>query len=138
MMEGDWDEVFEEAEAEYFVGRQQELESFRQHIGLKKPRYLIFYITGQGGVGKTTLLNRYREMAEGYGFLLAVCDEKQRNVSGVLGRFAQQLTDQGFSLRHFNENYKTYRQKLHEIENDPDAPQGLAATLARTVVRTVF
>src|SRR5205085_7212730 len=30
------------------------------------------------------------------------------------------------------------RQKMHEIESDPEAPQGLAATLARTVVRAVF
>ena len=138
MTKGDWDEVFEEVEAEYFVGRQQELENFRQHISLTKPRYLIFYITGQGGVGKTTLLNRYREIAGGDDFLLADCDEKQRDVAAVLGRFAQQLTEQGFPLKHFNERYKTYLQKMHEIEMDPEAPQGLAATVARTVVRAVF
>src|SRR5947209_14731713 len=112
MTEGDWNEVFEEAEAEYFVGRQQELENFRQHIRLAKPRYLIFYITGQGGAGKTTLLNRYREISQQYGFLLASCDEHQRDVPAALGHFAQQLTEQGFPLKEFNERYKTYRQKL--------------------------
>jgi len=58
MSSGDWDEVFDEVEAEHFVGRHEELESFRQQVSFTKPRYLIFYITGQGGVGKTTLLNR--------------------------------------------------------------------------------
>jgi hypothetical protein len=39
-------------------------------------RYLIFYITGQGGVGKTTLLNRYREIAQDFSFLLALSQFK--------------------------------------------------------------
>src|SRR6266849_1301976 len=133
MSSGNWDEIFEEVEAEYFVGREQELESFRQQISLTKPRYLIFYIAGQGGVGKTTLLDRYKEIAEKKGFLLADCDEQQRDMPTVLGRFAQQLTGQSISLKRFNELYKTYRQKRHEIENDPEAPRGLAAMLARTV-----
>ena len=138
MADGDWNEIYEQVEAEYFVGREPEIESFRQYISLTKPRYLIFYITGQGGAGKTTLLNRYREIAQGFGFLLANCDEHQRDVPTMLGRFVQQLAETGFLFKDFNERYKTYRQKLHEIEKDPEAPQGLAATLARTVVRAVF
>jgi tetratricopeptide (TPR) repeat protein len=138
MADGDWNEVYEEAEAEYFVGREQELESFLLNIRLTKPRSLIYYITGQGGVGKTTLLNRVKAIVQEYGFLLADCDEQQHDVPSVLGRFAQQLTEQGFPLKDFNERYKTYRQKMHEIENDPEAPQGIAATLARTVVRAAF
>jgi hypothetical protein len=43
---GDWDELIDEAEAERFVGRERELEAFRQQISLTKPRNLIFYITG--------------------------------------------------------------------------------------------
>jgi hypothetical protein len=135
---GDWDELNDEAEAERFVGREQELEAFRQQINLIKPRYLSFYITGQGGAGKTTLLNRYREIAEGYDFLLADCNEQQRDVPAVLGRFAHQLDEQGFPLKQFDGRYKTYRQKMYEIENDPEAPQGLAAILARTVVRAAY
>src|SRR5258706_16222663 len=95
---GDWDELISEAEAERFVGREWELEIFRQQINLAKPRYLIFYITGQGGAGKTTLLNRYREIAKGHDFLLADCDEQQRDVPTVLGRFAHQLEEQDFPL----------------------------------------
>jgi tetratricopeptide (TPR) repeat protein len=135
---GDWDELINEAEAERFVGRERELETFRQQISLTKPRYLIFYITGQGGAGKTILLNRYREIAKELEFLLADCDEPQRDVPAVLGRFAHQLAEQGFPAKHFDERYKTYRQRMHEIETDPEAPQGLAAILGRTVVRSAF
>ena len=138
MTDGDWNEIYEEAEAEYFVGREQELESFHLNIRLTRPRFLIYYITGQGGAGKTTLLNRCKAIAQECGFLLANCDEQQHDVPSVLGRFAQQFTEQGYSLKDFNERYKAYRQKMYEIENDPEAPQGLAATLARTVVRAAF
>ncbi|MFL5626693.1 MAG: tetratricopeptide repeat protein, partial [Ktedonobacteraceae bacterium] len=135
---GDWDEIIDDAEAERFVGREQELNTFRQQISRTPPRSLIFYITGQGGVGKTTLLNRYREIAKDFGFLLVDCDEQQRDVPAVLGRFARQLAEQGFPLKHFDERYRTYRQKLQEIENDPDAPQGLASLLVRAVVRATY
>src|SRR6266699_6789233 len=135
---GDWGEIIDKEEAERFVGREQELETFRQQIGLTKPRYLIFYITGQGGAGKTTLLNRYQQIAGEHDFLLAECDEQQRDVPTVLGRFAHQLAGQGSPLESFEKRYKIYRQKMHEIENDPEAPQGLAAILGRTVVRTAF
>jgi tetratricopeptide (TPR) repeat protein len=133
-----WGDIIDEADAKRFVGREHELDTFRQQISLNKPNYLIFYITGQGGVGKTTLLNRYKEIARDASFLVADCDEREHDVPAVLGRFAHQLAEQGFHLKHFDEHYKIYRQKMSEIENDPDAPQGIAALLGRTVVRATF
>ncbi len=66
---GDWDEILDErnfghheAIAERFVGRDRELNAFRKQISLIPPRYLIYYISGQGGVGKTALLDQYREI----------------------------------------------------------------------------
>lgn len=135
---GDWGEIIDKTEAEFFVGREQHLDIFRQHIYRTPPRYLIFYITGQGGVGKTTLKNRYREIAKEHDFQWAECDEKQSNVPSVLGHFAQQLAEQGFSLKQFDASYKTYRQKMHEIENDPEAPQGLAGMFGKTMVKAAF
>jgi tetratricopeptide (TPR) repeat protein len=133
-----WGKIIDERDAERFVGREQELATFRQEINLTSANFFIFYITGQGGVGKTSLLNRYRDIAKESGFVLADCDERQRNVPEVLGRFAHQLAKQGFSLKHFDERYKTYRQKMNEIENDPEAPQGLASILGRTMVSAAF
>ena len=135
---GDWNYIIDNAETEYFVGREQELSIFRREINRTPPRYVVFYITGQAGVGKTTLLTHYRKIASETGFLLADCDEQQRDVPAVLGRFAHQLAEQGFPLKHFDERYEVYYQKMHEIENDPDAPQGLAALIGRTVVRAAF
>src|SRR5438552_10687995 len=130
-MSSNWDDIIVEAEEGRFVGREKELELFRQEIQRETPRFLIFYISGQGGVGKSTLLGQYRTFARDTGFLLADTDEMQRDVPSVLGRFAQQLIEQGVRLKQFEERYKTYRQKMDEIENDPQAPQGLAALLSR-------
>src|SRR5260221_1138077 len=135
---GSWDDILDEAEAKLFVGREQELAVFRQQIGLVKPGYLIFYITGQGGAGKSTLLNRYRDIAKDAGFLLADCDEQQESIVSVLGRFSHQLAEQGFPLKRFGDRYHIYRQKMSEIENDPDAPHGLATLMGRTMMRAAF
>ncbi len=135
---GSWDEIIDEADGERFVGREQELDTFRRQISLAHPRYLIFYISGQGGVGKTTLLNRFRDIAKDLGFLLTDADEQQHDIPTILGRFAHQLAEQGFPLKHFDERYKVYRQKMKEIENDPDAPQGWIDALTRTVVRSTY
>jgi len=48
-----WDDIIDKADNERFIGREQELFTFQVNIERKPPRYLIFYITGQGGVGKT-------------------------------------------------------------------------------------
>src|ERR1700692_743288 len=103
MADDDWNEVYEEVEGEYFVGREQELESFHLNIRLPKPRFLIYYITGQGGAGKSTLLNRCKAIAQEYGFLVVNSDEQQHDIPSVLGRFAQQFTEQGLPLKDFNE-----------------------------------
>ena len=53
---GDLGAIIANAEAARFVGRENEIESFRQYVNLTPPTYIIFYITGQGGVGKTALV----------------------------------------------------------------------------------
>lgn len=135
---GDWNDIIEHAEAECFVGREQELNIFRREISRTPPRYLVFYITGQGGVGKSTLLKRYQEIAKERGFLILDADEQQHDVPTVLARFAHQLAELHLPLKRFDERYKVYRQKMNEIENDPEAPQGLAALVSRAVVRTAY
>ncbi len=142
---GDWDEILDErnfghheAIAERFVGRDRELNAFRKQISLIPPRYLIYYISGQGGVGKTALLDQYREITRNLGFLVTRCNEQQRDVTSVLDHFARQLAEQGFPLKHFTERYKIYGQMMDEIHKDPEAPQGLAALFGRTLVRAAF
>jgi AAA ATPase domain len=133
-----WGDLIDEKDSEYFVGREQELDIFSREITPSQPRFLLFYITGQGGVGKTTLLHRYRTIAQAAGFLLADADQLQRTVPAMLGRFAYQLAEKHLPLKRFDERYKTYRQKTDEIANDPQAPHGLAAMLGKTMIRATY
>ncbi|MCI0393791.1 MAG: tetratricopeptide repeat protein, partial [Chloroflexi bacterium] len=137
-MSGTWDDIFETAEKEQFVGREQELALFQQELGQARPRRLIFYISGQGGVGKTSLLQRYQETAATLGFLVAESDEQQGDMPTILGHFARQMAAAGHRLGEFGERYEKYRQLRQEIETDPDAPQGLAGLLARTTIQLGF
>ena len=58
-----------------FVGRVEQLEAFENNLshrekaedGTTYPAAFLFNIWGQGGVGKTTLLRRFEDIAKRYG-----------------------------------------------------------------------
>nr|BBH95988.1 hypothetical protein KTA_41870 [Thermogemmatispora argillosa] len=134
----DWSQIIHQSESERFVGRQQELALFLQELLREPPRTLIFYLTGQAGVGKTTLLRRYQALAREQGFLVAECDERQRDVLAVLGHLAAQFEMRGLHLKAFEERHRLYYQRLHEIESDPQAPRGQGGLPVRTLLRMAF
>ncbi len=51
-------------------------------------------------------------------------------------RMALELNDQGADMKSFKERYKVYRQRRQELEGDPDAPEGLASFLGRSLAKT--
>ncbi len=119
-----------------FVGRQTELDFFRKNLslGLNDPeRKFIIYISGQGGIGKTTLTKRFRNMATEKGLLTAMVDESQEEVPEVLGVFAEQFANSGHELEKLAKRYHDYREKKGEVEADPEAPLGFAGFLGRTI-----
>lgn len=123
----DWSQIIHQSEGERFVGREQELALFLEELRREPPRTLIFYLTGQAGVGKTTLLRRFQALARELGFLVAECDERQRDVLAVLGHLAAQFDQRGLRLKAFEDRHRLYYQRLHEIESDPQAPHGQGA-----------
>lgn len=119
-----------------FVGRQDELDFFRKNLSLSATdpeRKFIVHISGQGGIGKTTLMKRFRAMAVETGFVAAMVDEWQEDVPQVLGEFAEQFAANEHKLESFAKRYKDYREKKGEVEADPEAPQGFAGFLGRTI-----
>ncbi|MEO0648080.1 MAG: hypothetical protein AAFZ17_18340, partial [Cyanobacteria bacterium J06650_10] len=126
-----------------FVGRVEQLESFQRNLthlvfdddGFSYPNDFLFNIWGQGGVGKTTLLRQFEDIAKRRGALTARVDEAISTVPKALAELARQLEAQGHKLPKFSERYKVYRQKREEIETDPKAPQGFSAFLGKSVAR---
>ena len=129
-----------------FVGRAEQLEAFEHNLshlqiaedGMDYPEAFLFNVWGQGGVGKTTLLKRFEDIAKRHRAVAALTDEAIDSVPEVMAEFARQLEAQGKHFKQFNERYKVYRQKRKELETDPEAPQGFSAFVGKTAARVGF
>lgn len=130
-----WDDVIGNSDSGRFVGRKTELSIFMDDISKPSPSYLIYFIYGQGGVGKSELQKHYKEIAEKRNIIIADCDERQGNIPLILYRFANQIKLKGYSLDKFFDKYHKFQQLKQEIESDPDAPFGLASFLGQSIAR---
>lgn len=131
-------DILKQRQQSGFVGREEQVNLFRQNLELPLEdscRHFLFNVWGQGGVGKTTLLRQFRQIAEGAKIIPAYTDEGEKSVPEVMGRLAEQLEQQGHKLAQFTERYKVYRQKRQELETDPEAPQGFSAFVGKTVAK---
>ncbi len=106
---------------------------------------MIFSVSGQGGVGKTTLLKEFRRITEEYKQIAAYVDEgsatnRVEDVPEALYRLAKDFEAQNsnYKFEKFQERYKTYRQKRQELEADPEAPNGIASGIGRTGTKLVL
>ena len=132
-------DIIRKRQQEEFVGRSEQLALFRTNLARRwddEQKLFIFNVFGQGGVGKSTLLRRYQEIAKDVGALTVLVDEQEEDIPDVMARMAQQLEHQGRELKQFGALYRKYRQKREELETSPDAPPGLASFAARTLTKT--
>ena len=125
-----------------FIGRTIQLQAFRVALSTphEKRTTSIFSISGQGGIGKTTLLKQFRKITEELRHVAAYVDEGSQtnlvnDVPEALSRLALDLEKQGIELKKFQERYKVYRQKKQELEADPDAPQGSVAGIGKIIAK---
>jgi CO dehydrogenase nickel-insertion accessory protein CooC1 len=95
-------------------------------------------VSGQGGVGKTFLLNRLQRLAQAEGAVSAVSDERQQDIPSLLGALAKQFEESGIDLKNFSQRYRVYLEKRKELEGDPEAPQGLPALIGRAVGKAAY
>jgi tetratricopeptide (TPR) repeat protein len=121
-----------------FVGREQQLELFRanlQRAADSEECLFLFSIYGQGGVGKTTLVKKFEELAKQHMALIAYANEDIKDVPDLLGAMARQLDQQDASLSKFDKHYKTYLQEKKRLEADPEAPKGIWAFGGRLIAK---
>jgi len=108
-----------------FIGRTGELLFFTQNI-LKpeEPTHNIISISGQGGVGKSTLLARLIDEAHSPTFkdycLTAIVDERQTTAVRMMEEFAEQLRMKG----KFEKALRQYKETLRKLQTEEYATQG--------------
>jgi tetratricopeptide (TPR) repeat protein len=125
-----------------FIGRSHELHIFIEHVlQPEDPLYNIISVYGDGGVGKSTLLNRYNEEASAPGYkeycLTAFVDERQATPASMMERFAEQLHMRS-EFRRALQRYKDALRKLHsEQETMEDAVLQHAPDFAGAAVEGV-
>jgi len=131
------------ADSKVFIGRTSELLFFIQHI-LKPedPTYHIISISGQGGVGKSTLLSRFIDEMHGGDFkdycLTAQVNERQTTPANIMEKFAEQLSLKG----DFERALGQYKDTLRRVQSEREAAReallrqattDVAGSLAKTV-----
>jgi tetratricopeptide (TPR) repeat protein len=139
-------QVQTESHERIFVGRAKELLFFRDHIFQPvAPTYNIISISGNGGVGKTTLLTQIMNMARLPNFknyvLPALVDNRQASPDSVMGQFVSQLPKNARVFKKFENALGHYRegvqqQQVQREAEHKDIEDALGGTLD-TVVRTV-
>ena len=121
-----------------FVARTDELAQFRANLALlvdDPGRRFIFAIHGDGGVGKTFLSRRLRELADGHGSATAWADEHVFGVPETMQAIAADLSRAGVDTGGFDKLLANYLRRRQEAADDPNAPAGTATFITKTVVR---
>jgi hypothetical protein len=95
----------------------------------------VLSITGEGGVGKSTLLKQFVRMAKvnEIDANLVQCDDHQMTPVEVMGFVAEEFAKLKLKNREFDERYSKYRQLREQAEKDPNVPRGLLDVGARVV-----
>ena len=124
-----------------FVGRQKQLDLFQDNIN-KGPNdedfHNIFNIYGQGGVGKSTLISKYIDIANQKDYVFALIDTEDKRTYDILATMkliAADFEKQGFPFKKFDENYTKYLQETKKLEAEPDKPDGLLGALVSSTIK---
>ena len=106
-----------------FIGRTNELHFFVQHIlKPKHPAYNIVSISGITGVGKSTLLSRFRDKACTVRFknscITALVDSRQGTPAHMMEQCAAQLRMAGFPLPTFEHALADYKETMQHRQDE--------------------
>ncbi|MFK8847271.1 hypothetical protein [Streptomyces sp. Ac-502] len=121
-------ELIRDRREDGFVGRDGELAAFRANLARDPadPDFrFLHHLRGQGGVGKTSLVQRFEHMARELGALTVYVDESVHSVPEAMAAISAKLGRQGSPLKAFDKLLATYRERRHEAETalaGPDEP----------------
>lgn len=102
-----------------FVGRRGELDVFRTNFEVPptddRHRFL-FHVHGIGGVGKTSLVRQWEQLASEQGALTAYVDEAVGSVPEAMAAIAAQFALRGRRCKDLNRLLTAHRERRHEAE----------------------
>jgi tetratricopeptide (TPR) repeat protein len=122
-----------------FVGRASELRFFADHLlSPNEPTSNMLVISGQGGVGKSTLLARFIQLALSPDFadycLVATVDERQVTPTNIMEQFANQLHMTGT----FEKALLRYKEALRRLQNGRDTLRETALSTASEIAASAI
>ncbi|MBU2663447.1 tetratricopeptide repeat protein [Actinoplanes bogorensis] len=118
-----------------FVGRHGHLEFFRDNLrlpALDDHKRFVISIHGDGGVGKTFLLQQLRRIAREEGASDAYTDEHVYGVPETMSVLAGQL---GKPFNDFLSKYEDFEKRREQMAQDPQAPMTAWSKVTRTAVK---
>src|SRR3954468_18103105 len=102
-------------ERERYVGREPEVERFRQNLVTiargDGQATSVFAVSGDGGIGKSAILRRLEEAAREAGYATAVSNEVETDIALVLARLVEQLEAQKRKCKSVSKVLNTYLNK---------------------------
>lgn len=108
-----------------FTGRSDEVGFFSSFLRSADPAYLVIYVHGVGGVGKTTLLDQFDSLAREQGAIVARVNEQQTTIPALLEKLGSDITAQGGNVRSFQEVYAHYEHLTSVISTSPDVAHAM-------------
>lgn len=128
-----WQKKLAQRRKAQFIGRWEPLRLFTDNFVGAEPEYLAYVVTGEGGVGKSTLLEQFVHIARAHDALPIICDERHLSPADAMGHVAAELAGQQIEYKPFNERYKKYRELRQEVEGDAKAPRAAVDVLVRGI-----
>src|SRR5215211_2499170 len=97
-------EIKEQRRRENFVGRAEQQQVFVDNFAGDEVEWVVLSVTGEGGVGKSTLLQRYTQLAQSADINANVvyCDDRQYTPVDAMAAIAEQLEKVGIESKKFN------------------------------------
>jgi pyrophosphatase PpaX len=101
-----------------FAGQKKQLQAFRAFLRSQKSVTRIFELFGDGGLGKSWLLRRYRLMCHEHGVIPAQAGiESVRNGYDLLIELKDELETHGLKLPAFDQALAKYRKAQQKVED---------------------
>ncbi|WP_234434080.1 tetratricopeptide repeat protein [Streptomyces sp. NRRL F-5126] len=137
--------IRERAQAQ-FAGRREQVTQFAEnlHTDPESQAQFLFHVRGVGGVGKSTLLRHWQELARAASAVTAVVDEGDvHDVPQALSELARQMAGQTGSFKEFDRAAEQYRRELEAanpvaLAGETGAYGGEASTSSRVVAQAAL